>query len=90
MIQEIPFLKIERRAEVLSRTGFSRSTLYVRINQGLFVPPVNLGGRAVGYLEHEVSHYLAAIAAGKSNEEIQEIVTSLLEKRASFLEAYNG
>ncbi|MXX69935.1 MAG: AlpA family phage regulatory protein [Gemmatimonadales bacterium] len=36
---------------VLARTGLSRSTIYVRLDQGLFPRPVSLGARAVGWLE---------------------------------------
>lgn len=35
-------LRIERRQDVLNKVRFSRSTLYSRIQQGLFVPPVSL------------------------------------------------
>ena len=34
--------------EVLERTGLSRSTTYVRLEQGLFPRPVSLGARTVG------------------------------------------
>ena len=49
-------LRIERRQDVLNKVRFSRSTLYSRIQQGLFVPPVSLGRRSVGWLEHETDH----------------------------------
>ena len=38
-----------RLPEVLARTGLSRSTIYVRLDQGRFPRPVSLGGRAVGW-----------------------------------------
>lgn len=43
-----------RRSEVLGRLGTSNSTLFNRISDRTFVPPVKLGGRAAGWLEHEV------------------------------------
>ncbi len=42
---------ILRLPTVKTRTGLSRSTIYLRIAQGTFPKPVNLGGRAVGWLE---------------------------------------
>ena len=74
-------ITIERKPEVLKRTGFSRSTLHNRINQGLFVPPVSLGDRAVGWPEHETSAILHAMVAGKAQEEIKIVVSSLLALR---------
>lgn len=70
-----------RRAEVFSRTGLRSSTFYNRINDGLFVPPVNLGERAVGWLEHEVNQVLAAMAAGQTPDEVRGLVRNLVEQR---------
>ena len=47
-----------RLPEVLARTGLSRSTIYVRLEQGLFPRPVSLGGRAVGWIESEVDEWI--------------------------------
>ena len=49
---------ILRLPVVLARTGLSRSTIYLRIAEGTFPKPVNLGGRAVGWLESEVQDWL--------------------------------
>jgi len=49
---------ILRLPEVKKSTGLSRSTIYLRIAQGAFPKPVNLGGRAVGWLEAEVQQWL--------------------------------
>lgn len=48
-----------RLPEVCSRTGLSRSSIYLRISKGEFPPPVSLGGRAVGWLEAEIEDWLA-------------------------------
>jgi len=45
---------------VKSRTGLSRSTIYQRIGAGTFPKPVNLGARAVGWLESEIDGWLTA------------------------------
>ncbi len=51
-------LTILRRKQVESRTGLSRSTIYLRIQQGTFPKPINLGARAVGWVEKEVEEWL--------------------------------
>lgn len=49
---------ILRRKQVEARTGLSRSTIYVRIKEGSFPEPINLGARAVGWLESEIEEWL--------------------------------
>ena len=53
-------LSILRRKQVEKRTGLSRSTIYLRIQEGSFPRPINLGARAVGWLENEIEAWLAA------------------------------
>lgn len=50
---------ILRLPGVKSRTGLSRSSIYLRIANGEFPAPISLGGRAVGWLEHEIDDWLA-------------------------------
>ena len=49
-----------RLPTVKARTGLSRSTIYLRIARGTFPAPVSLGGRAVGWIEAEVTAWLTA------------------------------
>jgi prophage regulatory protein len=49
---------ILRLPAVKTRTGLSRSTIYLRVSQGAFPKPVSLGGRAVGWLEAEIQEWL--------------------------------
>jgi prophage regulatory protein len=57
---------ILRLPAVKTRTGLSRSTIYLRISQGTFPKPVSLGGRAVGWVEEEIQSWLAErIAASR-------------------------
>ncbi len=53
-------LSILRRKQVENRTGLSRSTIYLRIKEGTFPRPINLGARAVGWLENEIEEWLTA------------------------------
>jgi prophage regulatory protein len=50
---------ILRRKQIEARTGFARSTIYLYIKEGIFPKPVQLGSRAVGWLESEVSEWIA-------------------------------
>lgn len=55
--------RILRFPEVVSRTGLSRASVYGRIRSGDFPAPVPLGdGRAVGFIEREVSQWIEALA----------------------------
>jgi len=49
-----------RLPAVKARCGLSRSTIYQRVSDGNFPKPVNLGARAVGWLEAEIDAWLAA------------------------------
>ena len=50
---------ILRLPDVKLRTGLSRSTIYSRMSEGAFPRPIPLGGRSVGWLEPEVSDWVA-------------------------------
>ena len=51
---------ILRRPQVQQRTGLSRSTLYQYIKEGEFPASVQLGPRAVGWLESDISDWISA------------------------------
>ena len=72
---------ILRRPRVEEAIGLSRSTIYLRVSQGLFTQPVSLGPRAVGWPAGEVSAINAARIAGKSDDEIRALVTQLHNAR---------
>lgn len=58
---------ILRLPTVKTRTGLSRSTIYLRVAEGNFPAPVSLGGRAVGWIEAEVNDWLdRQIAASRT------------------------
>jgi prophage regulatory protein len=75
--------KLLRLPDVLSATGYSRSSIYLMIHQGLWPRQVNLGSRSVAWPESEVSALIDARIAGKSEEEIRELVASLEQRRAA-------
>lgn len=82
-----PVNPIYRRPLVSQITGDSRSTLYRKINAGLFTHPIKLGndkaGNAcqVGWPASEVEAINNARIAGKSEEEIKKLVIALESAR---------
>lgn len=68
---------ILRRKQVEAVTGYARSTIYLRISQGLLVKPVSIGARAVGFPAGEIAALNEARIAGKSDDEIRALVIKL-------------
>lgn len=58
--------RILRIPAVVDRVGLSRSTVYNRMRSGSFPRAVNLGGRAVGFVEQEIDNWLSAAAARRN------------------------
>jgi len=50
--------RILRLKEVIRLTGLSKSSIYKRIEEGTLPRQVRLGGRAVGWWEHEIQEWL--------------------------------
>ena len=73
--------QILRRPRVEEASGYSRSTLYLRITQGLWPKGVGIGSRAVGWPASEVAAINAARIAGKSDDEIRALVAQLHSAR---------
>lgn len=69
--------KILRLATVKAETGYSRSTIYLRMAQGLLPRQVGLGSRAVGWPASEIYAVNAARIAGKTDEQIRALVSKL-------------
>ncbi len=68
---------IYRLPTVKAVSGLSRSTIYLRIAQGLWTKQVSLGPRCVGWPANEVAALNAARVAGKSDDEIRLLVVKL-------------
>ncbi|WP_022979525.1 AlpA family transcriptional regulator [Ideonella sp. B508-1] len=78
-------LIILRRKQAEAASGYSRSTIYLRISQGLWTKPISLGARAVGWPAGEVEALNAARIAGKTEAEIRALVTRLHASRGNAL-----
>ena len=72
-----------RLPSVKSETGASRSTIYLRIQQGLWPKPVKLGPRSVAWPASEVAALNAARIAGMADTEIRALVAKLETARKS-------
>jgi len=65
---------ILRLPKVKDRTGLSRSSIYLRISQGLFPKPISLGARAVGWVEEEIDQWLSEqISSSRPNQSTIEV-----------------
>jgi prophage regulatory protein len=89
-LQVLPTINpIHRLPVVTQATGYSRSTLYRKIQENLFTRPVSLGadksGKAcqVGWPANEVQALIDARIAGKSDDEIKVIVKKLESSRGN-------
>ena len=51
--------KFLRLCEVQRRVPYSRSTIYLKVSRGEFPQPINLGARAVGWLESDIDEWIA-------------------------------
>jgi prophage regulatory protein len=69
--------RILRLPAVKTESGASRSTIYLRIQQGLWPKPVRLGPRSVGWPVGEVAAINAARIAGMTDDQIRALVIKL-------------
>lgn len=60
--------KVLRLPQVISLTGLSRSTIYLRISNNEFPKPISLGGRSVGWLESDVAEWIDSKIKGNEQE----------------------
>ena len=74
-------VRLLRFSDVEVLTGRPRSTLERDIADGIFPPGVKLGQRAVAWPEYEVDQINRAVIAGKSPDELRELVRHIVSKR---------
>ena len=79
---------ILRLPAVKAESGASRSTIYLRIQQGLWPKPVRLGPRSVGWPASEVAAINTARIAGMTDEEIRALVIKLEAARKAAASAF--
>jgi len=74
-----------RTSTVCTRRGRSRSSHYLDIRDGLFVKPVRIGLRSTGTPDFEVNLLISATVAGKSEDEIRQLVKDLETARKTLV-----
>lgn len=72
---------IHRLPAVTAASADARSTVYARIKQGLWTPPIKWGPRASGWPAHEVDALIRARIAGKTDDEMRALVKDLIAAR---------
>ncbi len=77
-MNDATLLRFER---VMAERGRGRTATYGDVKNGLLTAPVPLGGRRIGWPAGEISRLNAARIAGKSDDEIRELVQQLHEAR---------
>jgi len=76
-------MSILRMPAVKAETGHrSHASIYNAVRSGLFTKPVPIGERAVGWPDFEVHAIVGARIAGKTEDEIRDLVNRLHAKRA--------
>lgn len=78
-------IRLIRVPELLHRRGDGRSALYQDIQNGTWPPFVKLGRCSVAP-DHEVDAVLAARIAGKSPDELRELVRRLVAERSTIMQ----
>lgn len=75
-------MQILRMQAVKAETGNrSHASIYSAVQAGMFIKPVKIGPRAVGFPADEVKAINAARIAGKSDADIKALVIRLHAKR---------
>ncbi len=77
-MKQIAFI---RKKYVLGQVSYSNSTLYRRIKERVFPPPVKISRNVHAWIKDEVDATLALISTGATNEELERLVSDLLEDR---------
>ena len=76
--------RLYRIDEVMHLAGFkTKQTVYNWMRDGIFPRQFKWGQRAVRWPANEVQAVMDARKAGKSNDEVRELVRQLHEKRAA-------
>ena len=78
---QTPDLQIMRKPQALNMLGISKSNFHNKINAGLLPSGISLGSNSTGYFKHEITAVLVAMATGKNQDEIKELVIFLIDQR---------
>ncbi|WP_432692364.1 helix-turn-helix transcriptional regulator [Morganella morganii] len=57
MMSDYTLLRVR---DVMKKTSFKRSWVYVQMERGKFPRPVRIGGRSIAWVESEVNEWIAS------------------------------
>ncbi len=72
-----------RLPELMRATGRGRSAVYSDIAAGMLPPPVKIGSRCAAWPASEIDAVVRAHIAGRTEREICDLVTHLVNARAT-------
>jgi len=72
-----------RLPDVMRLTGLKKSSIYQKIQSGVFVSQIKWGYRTAVWLDSEIEALNRAISAGKTELEIRALVTALEAQRVN-------
>ena len=75
-------LRLIKLSRVQDLTALQTTSVYAMVKSGLLTPPIKLTQRASAWVESEVLAINAARIAGKSDEEIRNLVRQLISARS--------
>lgn len=73
--------RLLRLPQIRDATGLGTTSIYQAIKAGLFPPPIKLTPRSSGWPDFEIGAINAAKIAGKSDDEIRQLVVRLVAER---------
>lgn len=65
---ETDSIRILRISDVVQKTGLSRTSIYQRLRHQDFPRPVELGPRAIGFIESEVDDFLRRLVKKRDTD----------------------
>lgn len=73
---------IDRERVTVERSGYSRSGMWLRIQQGLFPRPIRIPGtKRNGWPRSETQAVIRATIAGATDDEIRALVAEMVSRR---------
>ena len=74
---------IYRLPTVEAMIGLKRAAVYKRITDGLIPAPIKIGARVSGWPAREITAVNEAIIAGKSDDQIRQLVADMVAARTA-------
>ncbi|UIP27773.1 AlpA family transcriptional regulator [Photobacterium sp. TLY01] len=86
MLKAVGTNHILRGIQVADYLGYSLSTVYRRINDGLLPTPIRYGRKSVAWHMQELGAVVTAQDCGYTDPELKDLVREIIEKRNYFKE----